>query len=88
MFRASADVMELATRQTFNMKMTDVGIGGCFLDTIFPFAVGARVRVTLCSHLIKFEADGKVAYSHPRIGMGIAFDELNDDQRLALMAIV
>lgn len=38
--------------------------------------------------MIEFHADGRVIYSQPRIGMGIAFDELNADQRLALMELV
>lgn len=88
LFSASAKVMNLGTQQIFNMRMTDVGIGGCFLDTIFPFAVGSRLRVTLRSQMIQFQADGKVVYAQPRVGMGIAFDELNGDQRLAVLALV
>lgn len=87
-FTASVDVMDLATRETFNLRMTDIGLGGCFLDTIFPFSVGARVCVTLSLQLIEFKANGRVVYSQPQVGMGIAFDELNADQRLALMALV
>lgn len=73
MFTASVDVMDLATQETFNLRMTDIGTGGCFLDTIFPFSVGARVRVTLNRQLIHFQAEGKVVYVQPRVGMGIAF---------------
>ena len=88
MFIASVDVMDLATRETFNLRMTDIGMGGCFVDMIFPFSIGARVCVTLDRQMIQFQADGRVVYSQPQVGMGIAFDELDADQRLALMAIV
>ena len=85
---ASAKVVDVATGQISDVRLTDVGMGGCFLDTIFPFSVGTRVYVTLSRQVIQFQADGKVVYSQPQVGMGIAFDELNADQRLALMELV
>ena len=85
---ASAEVMDLTSGMQFSVRMTDVGTGGCFLDAVFPLSVGSRVRVTLHHGPMDFQAEGLVVYSQPRLGMGIAFDELSSEQRLSLMRLV
>ena len=87
-FTASVDVTELASRERFSLRMTDVGAGGCFLDALFPLPVGSKVRVTLRHGLMDFHAEGQVVYSQSGLGMGIAFDELNSEQRHSLMQLV
>lgn len=87
-FSASAEVVDLMNAQRLTVRITDVGIGGCFVDTMFPFTPGCRVRVTLRNAMNQFEAEGRVAYAQERIGMGITFDKLNSDQRLALIALL
>ena len=79
-----AEVIALATGMHFTMHLSDIGVGGCFIGTLFPFAVDARVRIRLSYGLVDFETEGRVVYSQPKIGMGIAFDELNDVQRFTL----
>ena len=64
------------------MRMTDAGQAACFLETLFPFLLGSRVRVRFGSGVTQFEADGKVAYAQPLIGMGITFGELTVEQRI------
>jgi hypothetical protein len=56
-FTASADVTELASRERFSLRMTDVGAGGCFLDALFPLPVGSKVPVTLRHGLMDFHAE-------------------------------
>jgi hypothetical protein len=87
-FTASADVIDLASGTRFSLRMTDIGTGGCFLDTLLPFPVGSRVRVTLRHGLMDFEAEGQVVYSQPGLGMGISFDELNSEQKTSLVQLV
>ena len=87
-FTASADVIDLASQQQFSLRTTDVGTGGCFLDALFPLPVGSRVCVILYQGLKNFQAEGKVVYSQPGLGMGIAFDELNSEQRLSLIQLI
>jgi hypothetical protein len=83
-FSASADVIELSSGAHFSTRTTDLGPGGCFVDTICPFPVGARVRVTVKKAKTDFQTEGTVVYSQTGLGMGIAFAELNPTQRLAL----
>jgi hypothetical protein len=87
-FTESAEVIDLASQGQFSLRTTDVGTGGCFLDAVFPLPVGSRVRVILHQALKDFQAEGQVVYSQPGLGMGIAFDELNSEQRLSLMRLI
>ena len=87
-FTASAEVIDHASRTQFSLRMVDIGTGGCFLDTLLPLPIGSRVRVTLRHGDTDFQAEGQVVYTQPRLGMGIAFDELNSEQRLSLLRLV
>lgn len=83
-FTASADVVDVSSGARFSTRTTDLGPGGCFVDTMTPFPVGAKVRVTVKKAKADFQTEGTVVYSQNGLGMGIAFAELNANQRLAL----
>ncbi|HXW61900.1 MAG TPA: PilZ domain-containing protein [Candidatus Acidoferrales bacterium] len=84
MVTASAEVVELSSGARFSARTTDLGPGGCFVDTLLPFPVGANVRVTVKKGTTHFETEGLVVYSQTGLGMGIAFHTLETDQRQAL----
>jgi hypothetical protein len=83
-FTASAEVVEHSSGARFLARTTDIGPGGCFVDTILPFPVGAKVRVMVRKGETDFETDGSVVYSQTGLGMGIAFHPLERYQRQAL----
>jgi hypothetical protein len=83
-FTASAEVVELGSGAKFSTRTTDLGPGGCFVDTMVPFPVGANVRVTIHKGKNKFEQGGLVVYSQAGLGMGIAFETMEPQQREAL----
>jgi hypothetical protein len=84
MFTASADVVELSSGARFSTRTTDLGPGGCFVDTTNPFPVGSNLHVKLHKGKTTFETSGVVVYSQNGLGMGIAFHELAHDRRAAL----
>ncbi len=84
MFTAGAEVVELKSGARFSTRTTDLGPGGCFVDTTVPFPIGSIVRVTLNKGKTAFETAGTVVYSQHGLGMGIAFSELSDEKRLEL----
>jgi hypothetical protein len=84
MFTASADVVELSSGARFSTRTTDLGPGGCFVDTTNPFPVGSNLHVRLHKGKTTFETAGVVVYSQNGLGMGIAFHELAHDRRTAL----
>jgi len=83
-FTASAEVVELSSGARFSTRTTDLGPGGCFVDTMLPFPVGAKVRVTVRKDQTNLETGGVVVYSQTGLGMGIAFDTMEPRQREAL----
>ncbi len=83
-FTASADVVEMSSGARFSTRTTDLGPGGCFVDTMLPFPVGAKVRVTVRKDQSNLETGGVVVYSQTGLGMGIAFDSMESRQREAL----
>jgi hypothetical protein len=85
-FIAAADVIDIASGTRFSTRTTDLGPGGCFVDTLVPFDAGSKVRVSIREGQTRFEVTGLVVYSQAGVGMGIAFDTLRPDQRKALAA--
>lgn len=85
-FTATAEVTEIHSGAKFSTRTTDLGPGGCFVDTVVPFPVGAQVRVTVHKGKTEFHTGGTVVYSQTGLGMGIAFDQLDAHQRHALEA--
>jgi PilZ domain len=81
---ASAEVVELGSGAKFSTRTTDLGPGGCFVDTMVPFPVGANVRVNVYKGKTQFETGGVVVYSQAGLGMGIAFSDMQPQQRSAL----
>ncbi len=85
-FTASADVVELSSGARFSTRTTDLGPGGCFVDTTNPFPTGSILHVKLHKGKTTFETTGMVVYSQNGLGMGIAFNDLTPDRRTALEA--
>jgi PilZ domain len=84
MFTAAAEVIELRSGARFSTRTTDLGPGGCFVDTVCPFPVGSKLRVTLQKAKTTFQTGGTVVYSQMGLGMGISFDDHDEVQRVAL----
>lgn len=83
-FTAAAEVVELNSGARFSTRTTDLGPGGCFIDTLVPLPVGARVHVGVRKGKTQLDTNGVVVYSQAGLGMGIAFDSLDKSQRDAL----
>ena len=84
MFTAGADIRELSSGARFATRTTDLGPGGCFVDTANPFPVGSKLQLNLHKGKSSFETAGTVVYSQNGLGMGVAFDDLDGAQRAAL----
>jgi PilZ domain len=81
---AGAEVIDVPSGARFTTRTTDLGPGGCFIDTVTPLPVGAKVRVSIHKGKSNFHTPGTVVYSQHGLGMGISFDQLDPEQRRAL----
>ena len=64
--------------------MSEIGIGGCYVDAMNPFPEGAAVQVRILRDQGTFEAKAKVVYCDSTMGMGLAFTEMTPEQRSLL----
>jgi hypothetical protein len=78
---ADSEVEEPRVRARINGRMTDLGMGGCYVDAIMTFPKGTPVRVRMSREDLNFEADAKVVFSKPGLGMGLEFTELTPIHR-------
>jgi hypothetical protein len=81
LFTAAADVFELRSETSVKGRCSDLSSGGCYVDTLIPFAVGSVVRVRIERNAREFEAAGVVAYAHVQMGMGLAFTEIKPEHQ-------
>ena len=78
---ASADILELRTRTRLSGRASDLGAGGCYIDTVSPFPVGTSLMLNLTSENHNVRAKANVVYSRIGMGMGLAFTEMTANQR-------
>jgi len=81
---ASAEVMERDSQTQLSARVSEIGLGGCYVDTLSPFPDGTLVHVRIIRDGGAFECEAKVVYVHASFGMGIAFTNIAVDQRRLL----
>jgi PilZ domain len=77
---ASAEVIERDAQTQLSARISEIGLGGCYVDTLSPFPNGTLVRVRIIRDSGAFECEAKVVYAQDRFGMGIAFTNIALDQ--------
>lgn len=80
-FTAAAEVYELRSQTRVKGRCSDLGAGGCYVDTLIPFAVGAVVKVRIERNQCEFEAEAVVSYAHVQMGMGLAFTDIKREHQ-------
>jgi CheY-like chemotaxis protein len=63
-------------------KLTDLSLGGCYVETESPFPEGALVDLCLKAAEMEIHAEGLVRVMHPSTGMGIEFPSRTNEQRV------
>jgi hypothetical protein len=83
-FVAAVEVTELHSGTRLSARTSEMGLGGCYVDALNPFAVGTQVNLRISRDQGQFQAKAKVVYSDPSFGMGLSFTEIAPEQRLIL----
>ena len=76
----AAEVVELPRGAKLNARTADISRTGCYIDTLNPVPQGSEVRVRLTHGEDTFVTLGRVVYVSYGLGMGIAFDRVEDEQ--------
>jgi hypothetical protein len=75
-FNASAEVSEAKSEMRLSMRVSEISLNGCYLQTETPFPAGTPLMVKVFAEGSFFEAHATVAYAQAAAGMGIAFRDM------------
>jgi len=80
--KAAATSMGAAPDETVpHCKLTDLSLGGCYVETDAPFPEKALVDLCLKSETLEVHTEGMVRVNHPGHGMGVEFPSRTAEQR-------
>lgn len=65
-------------------QLTDLSLGGCYLEISSPFPVGSRVVLSMRAAGVEVRAQGLVRVMHPEKGMGVEFTQATPEHRTAV----
>src|SRR5215472_7895246 len=74
-------MFEPGSQTRLSGRCSDLGPGGCYVDTLTPFAVGAEIRIRIKRDARELEGAAVVTYAHPALGMGIKFTEMKHEHQ-------
>ena len=72
----------------WDVRLTDISEGCCFVDTLVPLTEGSAVAVKIKDSSGTMEIPGTILYGQPTIGSAIAFDPLDDSLRPRIQKII
>ena len=75
-FSESGEVLDVGSGTRLKVRVADISLEGCYMDTMNPFPAGTLVRVTINRNGAGFISTGTVRNSQHGMGMGITFAEL------------
>jgi hypothetical protein len=65
-------------------QLTDLSLGGCYLEISSPFPVSTRVTLSMRAGGIDLKTEGVVRIMHPDKGMGVEFTQSTPEHRALL----
>jgi PilZ domain len=83
-FNADVEVVEVQSGTRIKGRVTDLSLGGCYVDTLSPFLVSTAVHIRIARGAQSFEAQAKVTYMKFGVGMGLAFVAAQVEQKQVL----
>jgi len=83
-FVASVEVTELDSEKPLSAHTKNLSLLGCFVETPTPLLEGTKVRLRISHRGANFVAIGRVAFSRPNSGMGIAFLTIEPKSQVVL----
>ena len=86
--RIEALVTDEATASRLPAKVTDISLGGCYVEMLSPLPLNSLVELTLNPGDTTLQVHGKVRTSQMGMGMGVAFTGMSpeDFEKLRSMA--
>ncbi len=83
-FIASAELIEQRADVRIASRVSELSMGGCYLDMMNPFPMGTSVLVKISAGNDFFQAKAKIVYSQMNMGAGVVFQEFDQASRIVL----
>ncbi|HYW66915.1 MAG TPA: PilZ domain-containing protein [Candidatus Dormibacteraeota bacterium] len=72
-FFASAELLEVKSEVRVASRVSELSLHGCYLDMMNPFPKDTQVLLRIWTDEKIFQTKGRVIYSQPNMGAGVAF---------------
>jgi hypothetical protein len=69
------------TGSPMRVQSSDISIGGCYVECMFPQPAGSNLRIVMWIGDRKLKAEGVVVTTTPQFGNGIKFVFMSDEDR-------
>ncbi len=69
-------------------SFTDVSLHGCYVEAQATYPVGTVLSMKLEANGVRFETQGVVRVTYPYLGMGIAFNNISDENVVRLKQLL
>ena len=79
-FSASAEAVHIQADTRLSGRVSDLGRGGCYVDTINPFPAGADLKIRIVKDNVSFVAGAQVVFASSGMGMGLAFTKIEPER--------
>jgi CheY-like chemotaxis protein len=86
--RLGAEVYRAGTKIPHHCALTDISVGGFYVEMPTPFSVGAPVEVVVRTGDFKFTSAGTVQKMDRGFGMGVAFDTQTAVQHAQVLELI
>src|SRR6202035_2084953 len=87
--QAAASTQRAGEEETVpHCKLTDLSLGGCYVETDSPFPEHALVDLCLRTGEVEVHTEGMVRVAHPGHGMGVEFPSRTAEQRAQVANLI
>jgi hypothetical protein len=76
-FIAVAEIAHTESGGNFSCRVSELSLNGCYVDMLNALPIGSEVAIKIFADSECFEANAKVIYAHPNMGMGLAFEQIS-----------
>lgn len=77
-----------AGTSSLQARITDISVGGAFVETITPFPIGAIVDMKFQVQATEVRVKGEILYHLPSIGYGLRFLDLAPEYYGAIESLI
>lgn len=82
--QGSIAIWQEGTQYPIYSSLTDISLGGCYIEIMTPLPSGSKITVLINLPGILIRSAATVSTSHPAVGMGLRFDSMDDSSRQGL----